>query len=236
MTHSLRLVTEQFPASTMMARKDFAKVQNKKLIEPVHWFTDGDNEYYNLFMGIGWPQRITERADQLPGYSCMVGVEKSAQIAAESAKFIVLDEIEEFSVTQLLSASVEMRGLWGFGLHKRFLRVFYGDHRTFELTVANYNGRLIEDDGNDLNAVIVSPPDDYDTPQAFDIFLRRLEDVLSEKNKRLNLGNADIIRNRILSFTRNDPAIMALGGLMHVLLMRTPWMESLDSGVFGVDF
>ena len=233
---SLHVVEE--PEATMMARRDFAKVRKEKHVEPPFWFEDDKTGrlYRNLYICIGWPQRVTERGDSLPGYSAVVGVLKEEDVPAIDSRFMLLAEVEEHSVEQLLTKAVVMRREWGFGVKKDLLSVFYGDFRPFELTVANYNGVVIEMEGNDRNAVVVIPNDDYDTPQAFDVYLRRLESVLSEDGKRLFLGDSEIVRNRLLSFVRDDPAITGLGGMVHSLLMRTPWMEDRSPTVFSVNF
>lgn len=230
---SIEVIQEKYPEATMQARRDFALIQKQRVVEPAYWFrnTETGEEYHGLYAGIGWPQRVTEKGDQLPGYAVIVAVTKG-QGVAEDAAFKIVEEIESLSVDLLIQKCIKLRARWGFGVHPHLMRVFLGDYRQFEMVVANYNARVIESDGDDRQAFIVSPPDDFDNLQAFDIFVRRLQSVLTAKAKRLYLGDHEIIKNRILSFRRDDPAIMALGGLVHALLLRTPWMEQSTPSVF----
>jgi len=229
-------IQEKNPAAVMMARRDFAKITKVKIIEPPYWFIDDQSglSYRNMYAGIGWPQQMSDRDDQRSGYACIVAVIKD-DLPVEDSRLLVLDEVEDQSIEILLKRAIEMRQRWGFGLRKSLLRVFLGDFRQFELVVAEYNGRQIEIDNNDRNVMIVSPPDDYDNTQFFDICMRRMQSVLSEDSKRLSLGNNEIVRNRILAFKRGDPAIAALGGLIHSLLIRQPWLELTVPSVFDID-
>lgn len=227
-------IHEEYPEATMQARRDFAKVTKTPIVEKPYWFRDTDTkrEYHGIYGAIGWPQKLSERGDELPGYGVIVGVLRDAGNKAEHAAFHVLEEAEHKAEDLLIQQCVQMRERWGYGVHKDILPFFFGDYRPFELTVAHFNTRLLEATGTDEHAFIVSPPDDFDQPNAFDIYMGRLRTVLSSEAKRLHLDNHEIIKNRILAFRRDDPAIMALGGLMHTLLIRSPWMEQTTPGIW----
>jgi hypothetical protein len=228
----IELVKEQYPKQTMMARRDFAKVTKQRVVQNPYWFRDRDTgrEYHGLYSAIGWPQRIAESGDQLPGYSVIVGVVKD-KMPPEAATMRVLAEFETKAEEHLIDMSVQLRKRWGFGAHPALLRFILGDHRICETVLGNYNARVIDRDEGDSQALIVSPPDDYDNPRAFDVFMGRLRTVLTDP-KRLYLDRHPIITNRLRAFQRDDPAIMALGGLVHTLLLRTPWMEQATPGIW----
>ena len=229
----ISVVCEEYPVETLLSRLDFACVCNSPLVEQPYWFVDDKGrEFHGIFACIGWPQEVTERNDQLPGYAAIVGVSKDAAIRAEDARFVVLDEVAESSEMLLLRSADEMRRKWGFGVHPKLMRYFWGDYRTMESVVSRFNAEAIERDGDDTNAVIITPPDDFDNQRSFDIYVGTLRTVLSPKAKRLYVGAGEIIKNRLLSFRRGDPAIIALGGLVHTLLLRTLWMEQTNLSAF----
>ena len=234
----IELVQNDTDRDTMQARRDFARITGTDLVELPYWFRDTktDISYHSIFGAIGWPRKISERGDDRKGYAVIIGVAKGNTDPAR-ARFVLLDETEENSVELLLSDAIAMRKRWGFGVHKSLMRVFIGDHRQFEMVVANYNTRMVEA-GKEDEALMLSPPDDYESPQAFNIYMRQLQAVLSKRTipKRLHLGQGSIIAKRITAFQRDDPAVFAIGGLIHTLLLRSPWMEQTVPSVFAVDF
>lgn len=230
----IKLIQEKHLIETMTARKDFAKVTNQPVIENPYWFlnTETGREYYGIYSGLGWPQKFNERGDGRPGYSVIVGIIKEDGIKPENANLEVLDECEEESVDNLIKNSIRLRKKWGYGTHPSLFEYFIGDHMAFESVVAYHNVQLIEKTGSDRNAFILTPPDDLDTQNSFDIYYRRLQSVMSKEGKRLFIRSNEIIKNRILSFMQDDPAIIALGGLVHTILLRTPWMDQSGSSVW----
>ena len=227
----IELVQHSHPQETMMARRDFAEITKQPLVELPYWFKAGNVEYRGLYACIGWPQKIKESGINRSGYGAVVGVIKDKRPAPDSI-LQVLEEVEDDSPINLVHKCVAMRDRWGFGVHPHLLRVFLGDYRPYELIVAHYNARVIERDEDDSQAFIVAPPDDFDAANAFDIYVGVLRTVFGKDTKRLYLGNTEIVANRIGEFTRDDPAIAALGGLAHTLLLRTPWMEQSTPSVF----
>ena len=232
----IEFLQDKYPIATMQARRDYAHVTKSRVVEPPYWFRDTftGKEYHGIYGAIGWPQRLTEYGKERPGYAVIIGVRKIKGEDPENARFDVLEELGEISGSEdvLIKDCVLMRNRWGYGIHDSILPVFYGDHRPFELVVADFNTHVAESTNDDRDAFIVSPPDDFDSSNAFDIYMGRLRSVLAAKAKRLNLGDNTIIKNRIVSFKRDDPAIMALGGLMHTMLLRMPWMEQTTPSVW----
>ena len=97
------------------------------------------------------------------------------------------------------------------------------------------NARIVPK-GRDNQAFIISPPNDFEHPQAFDLFIDQMRSVVSGSNKRLYFGQGNIIKKRLGAFHRDDPVMTAVGGLVHTLLMRMPWMEQTSPSVFAIDY
>jgi len=225
-----------YPEETMQARRDFAFVRGERLVDPPYWFTDTETgiEYAGIFGCVAWPAKVSSKdqsvLDPLPGYGAIVGVQR------EDEKFRLLEEIEVGSPKVLIEKLLAMREKWGFGIHPSILPVFIGDHILFCLTVAQVNSDMIEVKGEAVgenDAFMVSPPDDFERPNHFDIYFRQLEYVLSKENKRLIFGKSgEILQKYLHSFARGNPAVMGVGGLVHTLLGRKPWKEELEETTF----
>jgi hypothetical protein len=227
----IEVIQHSHPRATMQARRDFAEITKQPLVELPYWFRAGNTELRGLYGCMGWPQKVKESGINRKGYAAVVGVIKDDTPAPDS-KLYVMEEIEDDSPENLIHGCVAMRDRWGFGVHPHLLRVFMGDYRPYELITARYNAKMIEQDENDSQAFIIAPPDDFDQANAFDIYVGVLRTVFSRATKRLWLGSNEILANRIGEFTRDDPAITAMGGLIHTLLLRTPWMEQSTPSVF----
>ena len=128
---------------------------------------------------------------------------------------------------------IELRAKYGFGVQKNLLTVWLGDPDRFLTTLALLNEHLIED--GEVNAILMSPPDDFYTPKIFDNYVRALRSTLLRETRRFYFGGCDILQNRLREFHRDDPCVMAVGGLVHSLLCRTTWMDSVQESVFTVD-
>ena len=228
----IELCSDPYPEMTIQARRDFAIITKTPTVERPYWFRDTGTgrEYHGIYGAIGWPQKIVGTGDELPGYGVVVGVLKGKG-EGEEAPFAVLAETEDKAPEILIQKCVTIRQQWGFGVHHSIMPVFYGDYRPFELIVADFNSRMVERT-NERMAFVVSPPDDFEQGNVFDIYMGRLRAVLSTDTKRLYLNNAEVIKNRILAFQLDDPAIMALGGLVHVLLLRQPWLDQTTPAVW----
>jgi len=224
----IKTLCDKFPEAVMQARRDFAIVKKTRLYDPPYWFQDTESgkEFKGLYGCIGWPGHVKDINDQPPGYAAVIGIQK------EDEKFRILDECDSFSPEQLIEKCLIMRQRWGFKLHPALFEVFVGDHLRFELVVAQFNSKMIADSKSDSDAFMVSPPDDFENPKRFDLYFRRLQYVTSPDNKRLIIGNASFLRNQLAAFKRDNPAVLAIGGLIHTLLGRTPWKVSTEESVF----
>lgn len=224
----IQLIVDKFPEETAMARRDFAIVTKTMQYDPPYWFKDTESgrEFKGLYGCIGWPGKVTDINDQPPGYACIIGVQK------EDERFRIVDECESPTPKMLIEKCLIMRQRWGFKTHPALFQVFIGDHLRFELIVAQFNV-MITKGTDDSDAFIVSPPDDFENPKRFDIYFRQLQYVSQPPpDNKLYYGKSDIIKNQLVAFKRDNPAVIAVGGLIHTLLGRKPWKVSTEPTVF----
>jgi hypothetical protein len=159
-----------------------------------------------------------------PGYAAVLGIVRPAQLSKEThydakdAKFLLLEEVEEEDVPTLLDKCLAMRERYGYGIQPNLLQSWYGDPDRLLTTLALYNERL-----GPQRAIMITPPEDFQIPRIFDAYVRSLRSVL--RAGRLYLGEHTCLRSRIWEFTRDDPAVLAMGGLIHTLLGACLWMD-----------
>jgi hypothetical protein len=84
------------------------------------------------------------------------------------------------------------------------------------------------------NAILIIPPDDFYVPKAFDHYVRSLRSVIVPSRVRFYFGGNDILKNKLREFRRDDPAVMAVGGLVHSLLSRTMWADTSRENIFTI--
>ena len=243
MTESvIKFVTHPYPVEIMQARRDHANITGQPLVERPWWFQDGEYQYHDLYACIGWPTEASEKGIGRPGYAAIVGVtrppslDKYEHYDPQDAKFRLLAETESTDVPTLLYECVKMRERFGFGIQPQLLTVWFGDPDRFYTTVALFNERLIRDARGDARvAILIAPTDDLYTPKIFDNYMRSLQSSLWAERKRLYLGVHTLLKNRMKQFTRDEPSVMAMGGLVHSLLGRVMWMDQVGSNVFSVE-
>lgn len=217
---------------------DDAHVTGVPLVErPWHYrHKDTGQAFYSLYSCVGWPTVIkTERdkATARPGYLAVVGVLKGKR-PPEDAYFQILEEAEAHSVQRLIGEMLRLRGKYGFGLHPDLLSSWYGDQERFIMELAARNDALTKD-GKERNAIIINTPVNFYVPQAFDLYVRALTEVLSRHNQRLYYGGNDILKNRVSEYTEKDPVIIGMGGLVYSLLIEKPWLQATKPGIFNVE-
>jgi len=240
MSH-IELITHTEPWQTLQARIDFAEVAGIELYENPWWYKDSRSgrTFYDLVACIGWPDEVTaEHGEGQPGYLAIVGivrpVEEPEGYDATKAVFYILDEYQHLDVPTLLNQCVTLREQYGFGINKDFLNAWYGDPERFTTALALTNEKLSHSGGEDTT-IMVTPPDDYVIRNRFEIYLRALKGVLQPDNHRLYFGQNDILKGQLREFKKNDPAVMAMGGLIHTLLGRTMWMgQRQDDNSFNL--
>lgn len=241
----IKLVTNDIARQQWAARKDYAIVTGQELIERPWWYEDVETGrlFHDLYACIGWPSEVRESDLGLAGYAAIIGIirphNRVESYNPALAKFLLLDEVESMDVPTLIDACVEMRTRWGFGVRDGLLSAWYGDPDRFLITMARTNEWLTKAGGPE-NAMLVVPPEDFYSPKVFDQYTRALQSVLlrkggDKKTVRFYFGGFTVLKNRLEAFTKDDPAIMAAGGLIHSLLCRTLWMDELGETVFNVE-
>jgi len=236
----IKLIEHPHALDLFRSRSDYAKVRGIPLVERPYWFenTKTGQKYYDLYACIGWPSEITDSSYGLPGYAAIVGVVRPTDGLdtnnPSGANFQLLAEAESKDVSTLLGKCLNLREQYGFGVQKNLLTVWLGDPDRFLTTLALLNEVLIED--GEVNAILVAPPDDFYTPKIFDNYVRALQSIVLPESKRFYFGHNDILRNKLnKEFCRDDPCVLAIGGLIHSMLCRTTWMDNVQESVFTVE-
>lgn len=220
----------------LQARIDEAIVTGQPFIEKPYYYEhiETGRKYYDLYGCIGWPTEVSEKDVGRPGYIAIVGVSKSEKRPARDAYLQLLAEYESKDIPTLLNKAVDLREEYGFGLTPGYLQAWLGDPEKFITTIALLNERLMLN-GGDRKAVLITPPDDFYSPNAFETYVRSLHSVVVAGNVRFYFGNLDILKNRMREFKKDDPAIMAVGGLVHSLILRCTWMDQARENAFNVE-
>lgn len=239
----IKHVSHPFPVELYRSRLDHAKITGQPLLERPFWYEDLQSGYlyHDIFACIGWPSEVSDKDIGMPGYIGIIGVirpselKKDTHYDATDADFLLLREAQDSDIPALLQKCLELREMYGFGVTPTIMTYFMGDPERFVTTTALLNERLIEA-GGDRNALLFSPPDDFYTPKVFDTYVRSLRSTISGDRKRFYFGKNEILKNRIKEFRRDDPAILAAGGLIHSLLNRCMWMGQVEgSTAFSVE-
>lgn len=234
----VRKVEHPYPFEVYQTRIDESIVTGKPLVERPYWYANMETGqlYYDLYGCVGWPSEVSDRDNGLPGYAAIVGVVKSAsgERPAEDAPFQLLAEIESLDVPDLLDEMVIMRAAYGFGETPALLSGWLGDPERYITAIALRNERLMVTGGSEA-ALLVYPPDDFYQRDGYDIYVRALRSALTPGRVRFFFGGNEILKNKLREFRRNDPAVYAVGGLVHSLLGRTMWMDQARENVFTIE-
>jgi hypothetical protein len=218
-------------------RIEEARITGQKHVERQYWYENLETgqQYYDLFGCVGWPTEVTDKNDMRPGYIAIVGVIKDHKTPQE-AVFQLMAEAESKDIPTLLINMNKLRLDFGYGSHPALFEAWIGDPDRFIATIAKLNEKLKEKNGSDKNAIIIAPPFDFSLPDKFEIYSRSFYSVVADKdNLRFYYGKNEILRNRKSEFKRDDPAILAIGGLVHTLLHSTPWMDQVQDNMFVVE-
>jgi len=237
MTSKIKFIHEPYASELFMARRDHARVTGQPMVErPYYYQNEETGQYfYDLYGCIGWPTEVDEKNEGKPGYIAVVGIVKPGaddkDYDVRQAKFQLLAEFQSNDVPELLSGCLKLREEYGFGIQPNLLRIWYGDPERF-LTVLALRNELLTKQSGERAAILVTPPDDFYTDKIFDNYVRALRSSIIAK--RLYFGGCEVIKARVLEFTRDDPAIVAVGGLVHSLVCRCQWMDDVGSNIFMV--
>jgi hypothetical protein len=236
----IRLIEHPHAISIYQARKDFAAITNTKLVERPYWYenTETGQLYHDLYACIGYPTEVTEKDEGMMGYSAIVAVLRTNETLSEynpvNANFQLLAEFESKDVQTLLSGCIEMRQKYGFGIAPDFLNVWYGNPDRFVTTLALRNDELTRQ-GGENNAMLVTPPMDLYADKPFDNYIRSLKSCMLKERLRFYFGECNILKNCLREFRAGNPAVMAIGGLIHSLLAHCSWMSPTGKGVYSID-
>jgi hypothetical protein len=217
---------------------DEAVVTRQPYIEKPAWFrnTETGQLYYSLFGCVGWPTEVSEKDEGLPGYAAILGVIKpkdESKRLPKDALFQLLAEVENRDIPTLLSGMLQMRSDWGFSDYSNLLESWYGDPERYVTTIALLNERLTVDNKTRFS-IVMTPPDDFYEPKSFDHYVRSMRSVLMPDKIRFYFGQNELLKNRLRAFRQNDPAVFAMGGLVHSLLSQTMWMDHMRENMFVV--
>ena len=230
----IRKITHPQSYELRQARLDAAIITGQPLVERPHYYehVESGQQYYDLVGCIGYPNPITDKnkAAQKPGYIAVVGVIKSA-VGPHKAPFKIMAEYESDNLYALFGGIVRMRDEYGFGLSPGLLQSWFGDCDRFITELALYNEELVRVGGAEA-AILIIPPDDFHNTKVFDIYVRAITRVLNKDAQRLVYGGNASLKNRVREFLDKDPIIMGMGGLIHSLISRVPWMYQAQSNCF----
>jgi len=218
------------------ARMDHARLTGQPLAERAYWYFDTVTgvEYRDLYGCVGWPTEVSDKDMGMAGYLGIVAVVKDDKIKPEDSKFKMLAEFESYDIPSLLEQMVEMRQEFGFGLHPGLLQGWFGDPERFIMSLALLNEKLTVNDPG--KAILIIPPDNCSDADRYDQYVRQLSSVIVKGRKRLYFGGCDLLRSKIQQdFKRGNPAVFAVGGLVHSLLSRCTWMDQARETIFNVE-
>jgi hypothetical protein len=231
----IKKVTHEHPFEILQARTDEAAVTGRPLIEHPFWYENIDTGqcYYDLFGCVAWPTEDTDTRKGMPGYAAVIAVGKSER-PIQKAWFRLMDEGESKHVSLLFDHILRMRETWGFGLHPGLLQAFYGDPEKHVTRLALLNEELIQKHG-EKGAILVTPPADFYCPDTFDNYKRSFETVLVSTPARFGFGGNELLKVKHRKYYRDDPAIYAVGGLIHTLLGNCEWADTNKETCFVVE-
>jgi hypothetical protein len=89
--------------------------------------------------------------------------------------------------------------------------------------------------GGENNAMLVTPPMDLYADKPFDNYIRSLKYCILKDNLRFFFGGNNILKNHLREFRKDNPAVFAIGGLVHSLLANCTWMSETGKGVFNLE-
>jgi hypothetical protein len=188
--------------------------------------TETGTEYYHISGSICWP-------GQNPGFIVIIAVLKTTE---NSPVFQVIEEVEIDNINGLLSACLQLREKYGHGQGSDLFNFWYGENDRFDAIVNDFNHYLTARDDKTQGIYLV-PPYDHQKPNAFEIWVNSIRGCLKRdaSNKpTLYMGNCTRLRSYIQTSPfdvavkgsiEDYPALAALGGVVHSLMMLRPCLE-----------
>ena len=237
---NIEKIVHPYAWELLQSRVDESIITGQPMTERPFWYRNKSTGqlYYSLYGCIGFPSELTSTSAEEPGYIAVIGVvkpQKEGDKPIQNANFQMLAEYESKFVHLLLEQLLIMRQEWGFGLHPELLHTWFGDFERYIPQLARLNETLIEK-GGETQTVLVGPFDDFENPRRFDEYWRDLQSVLNKEKQRLFFGGCDVLKTKLLrSFNRDNPAVLAMGGMVHSLMARTLWMDHTRTNCFTLD-
>jgi len=203
----------------------------RRILKPTYYrHKETGAEYCYLAGGIGWPRDPRDK----PGFAVVVGVDKATD---EKPPMYVIEEAESPSVNGLLKMCVALQKKYGYEECPDLFRIWYGDNERTDTFVNLFNQKVRPTKKSDTVHVVA--PHDFEKKNAFERYASQIWNGLNRDpagKKRLCLGDCTRLRNHILSAPvdaatkgtiEEYPAIAALGGVVHTLMMLMPWTQFL---------
>jgi len=228
------------------ARKDWAIVTGvREYPKPTYYENMENGEKYHYIAGaIGWPW------EQTLGYALIIGVNKTG---TKRCKMTILEEIEDSDIRRLLLRCVGLREKYGYWESSQLMRYFYGDDIRYSPIVLDVCKELKFLDGNsDEHGFWIYTPWDFEKRDHFETYAQQVKTVLRPDETglpKLIIGNNHKIRNHAQTLSNDAitrlemrqrakeyPAMFALGGLVHTLVMQKPWMVGSGGEAFNLGF
>lgn len=232
----IKKITHPYAWELRQARIDEAAITGQPMTERPFWYenTETGQAYYELLGCIAWPTEDTDTRKGMPGYAAVIAIVKSER-PIQKAWFRLMDEGESEHVSVLFGHILRMRETWGFGLHPGLLQAFYGDPAEKHATrLALLNEDLIKKYGG-KGAILITPPADFYSPDTFDNYKRSFETAIVSTPARFAFGGNEILKVKHRSYRCDDPAIYAVGGLIHTLLAQCVWMDPYRENAFNIE-
>jgi hypothetical protein len=213
------------------ARIDHAHITGKPMTERPFYYQNMENNdlYHDIYGCLAYPTEVTEKDIGRPGYVAIVAVLKNSK-PVEQSGFLLIEEAESKDVFTLLTHILDMREKYGYGLHPELLSSWWGDSDRFISTLGRFNETI---KGKEI---MISPPVDFQDPMSFDNYNHTMRSVITPGRVRFGFGNNKILMNKLQGlYKRDDPAVLAVGGLIHTLLLSVPWMDQHQSNMFVLE-
>lgn len=234
MTNVIKIISHPKNYELQQTRADFAKITGQPMIERPYYFEhmETGQQYYGLYGCVGWPTRDTEKQKGQPGYVAVVGVVKSDR-PIQKAWFRLMGEGESEHIPVLLDCILKLREQFGYKVHPELLRVFIGDSdkEGNNTNIALLNEELLKKHGQG-GTIMILPPNDFGTPDTFDTYKRSFDWAITCSPSRFAPGSNSILRVKHQEYHKDNPAILAIGGLIHWLLTTVPWMDQARENSF----
>lgn len=182
--------------------------------------------------GIGWPRDPKEK----PGFAVVVAVDK---ITNEKPSIRCLEEAENPRIEGLLEKCVNLQMKYGHKECPDLFRIWYSaDPERTDTFVNLFNQKSPKDSGR----VYPVGAHDSERENAFERYASQVWRWLTVDSvtgkKELYLGPCNNLRNYIQNTpsdatakgsVRDYPALAALGGVVHTLMMLRPWLKFVES-------